>query len=93
MLMMDSLKPIAFDVLLSMSQLFEYYMYAVYMFFGSTNVESSNPRFLAGFLCFSLFFVRLFVRLFVLLPVFYSLYVRLFVCGSVTVCVLVFCVF
>ena len=45
MLMMDSLKPIAFDVLLSMSQLFEYYMYAVYMFFGSTNVESSNPRF------------------------------------------------
>lgn len=44
MLMMDSLKPIAFDVLLSMSQLFEYYMYAVYMFFGSTNVESSNPR-------------------------------------------------
>ena len=44
MLMMDSLKPIAFDVLLSMSQLFEYYMYAVYIFFASTNVESSNPR-------------------------------------------------
>ena len=51
MLMMDSLKPIAFDVLLSMSQLFEYYMYAVYMFFGSTNVESSNPRFVALFVC------------------------------------------
>ena len=44
MQMMNSLRPIAFDVLLAMSQLFEYYTYAVYVFFGSTNVENSNPK-------------------------------------------------
>nr|XP_028605912.1 syndetin isoform X2 [Podarcis muralis] len=34
MQMMNILKPIAFDVIHFMSQLFDYYMYAIYMFFG-----------------------------------------------------------
>lgn len=32
--MMNILKPIAFDVIHFMSQLFDYYLYAVYTFFG-----------------------------------------------------------
>lgn len=34
MQMMNILKPIAFDVIHFMSQLFDYYLYAVYTFFG-----------------------------------------------------------
>lgn len=34
MQMMNILKPIAFDVIHFMSQLFDYYLYAIYTFFG-----------------------------------------------------------
>lgn len=34
MQMMNILKPIAFDVIHCVSQLFDYYLYAVYTFFG-----------------------------------------------------------
>lgn len=39
MQMMSVLKPIAFDVLICMSQLFDYYMYAVYIFFAKEMSE------------------------------------------------------
>ncbi|XP_034616338.1 syndetin isoform X3 [Trachemys scripta elegans] len=44
MQMMNILKPIAFDVIHFMSQLFDYYLYAVYTFFGrnDTPVQSSS---------------------------------------------------
>eukprot|EP00794_Sanderia_malayensis_P003270 gene3270-3751_t len=41
MQMMSVLKPIAFDVVICMSQLFDYYLYAVYTFFCSTSNEIS----------------------------------------------------
>lgn len=36
--MMSILKPIAFDVIHFMSQLFDYYLYAVYTFFGRNDM-------------------------------------------------------
>uniref|UniRef100_A0A674E793 VPS50 subunit of EARP/GARPII complex n=1 Tax=Salmo trutta TaxID=8032 RepID=A0A674E793_SALTR len=42
--MMNILKPIAFDVIHCVSQLFDYYLYAVYTFFGRNDMyESSGP--------------------------------------------------
>lgn len=38
MQMMNILKPIAFDVIHSVSQLFDYYLYAVYTFFGRNDM-------------------------------------------------------
>lgn len=38
MQMMNILKPIAFDVIHFMSQLFDYYLYAVYTFFGRNDM-------------------------------------------------------
>ncbi|XP_023957132.1 syndetin isoform X5 [Chrysemys picta bellii] len=43
MQMMNILKPIAFDVIHFMSQLFDYYLYAVYTFFGRNDTSSSLP--------------------------------------------------
>ncbi|XP_065587332.1 syndetin isoform X2 [Cyrtonyx montezumae] len=44
MQMMNILKPIAFDVIHFMSQLFDYYLYAVYTFFGRNDTEvSADP--------------------------------------------------
>lgn len=40
MQMMNMLKPIAFDVVHFMSQLFDYYLYAVYTFFGRNDSVS-----------------------------------------------------
>ncbi|XP_069769749.1 syndetin isoform X2 [Narcine bancroftii] len=40
MQMMNILKPIAFDVIHCMSQLFDYYLYAVYTFFGREDMEA-----------------------------------------------------
>uniref|UniRef100_UPI00398E3E47 syndetin n=1 Tax=Pristiophorus japonicus TaxID=55135 RepID=UPI00398E3E47 len=42
MQMMNILKPIAFDVIHCMSQLFDYYLYAVYMFFGREDMYEST---------------------------------------------------
>ncbi|XP_041104827.1 syndetin isoform X3 [Polyodon spathula] len=41
--MMNILKPIAFDVIHCMSQLFDYYLYAVYTFFGRNDMHVPNP--------------------------------------------------
>jgi len=41
MQMMSVLKPIAFDVVICMSQLFDYYLYTVYMFFASNGTDVS----------------------------------------------------
>lgn len=38
--MMNILKPIAFDVIHFMSQLFDYYLYAIYTFFGRNDSVS-----------------------------------------------------
>lgn len=38
MQMMNILKPIAFDVIHCVSQLFDYYLYAVYTFFGRNDM-------------------------------------------------------
>ncbi|XP_015362212.1 syndetin isoform X2 [Marmota monax] len=44
MQMMNILKPIAFDVIHFMSQLFDYYLYAIYTFFGRNDSEvSADP--------------------------------------------------
>lgn len=42
MQMMNVLKPVAFDVLICMSQLFEYYMFAVYIFFATNMTGCSD---------------------------------------------------
>ncbi|XP_039593442.1 syndetin isoform X3 [Polypterus senegalus] len=42
MQMMNILKPIAFDVIHCMSQLFDYYLYAVYTFFGRNDTYESS---------------------------------------------------
>ncbi|KAJ7322324.1 hypothetical protein JRQ81_018611 [Phrynocephalus forsythii] len=42
MQMMNILKPIAFDVIHFMSQLFDYYMYAIYTFFGRNDTFESS---------------------------------------------------
>uniref|UniRef100_A0A673H7X0 Syndetin-like n=1 Tax=Sinocyclocheilus rhinocerous TaxID=307959 RepID=A0A673H7X0_9TELE len=42
MQMMNILKPIAFDVIHSVSQLFDYYLYAVYTFFGRNDMYESS---------------------------------------------------
>lgn len=42
MQMMNILKPIAFDVIHFMSQLFDYYLYAVYTFFGRNDTVGGN---------------------------------------------------
>ncbi|MBN3325063.1 VPS50 protein, partial [Atractosteus spatula] len=42
MQMMNILKPIAFDVIHCMSQLFDYYLYAVYTFFGRNDMYESS---------------------------------------------------
>lgn len=42
--MMNILKPIAFDVIHFMSQLFDYYLYAVYTFFGRNDSVSQPLR-------------------------------------------------
>uniref|UniRef100_A0A8C5R3H3 VPS50 subunit of EARP/GARPII complex n=1 Tax=Leptobrachium leishanense TaxID=445787 RepID=A0A8C5R3H3_9ANUR len=42
MQMMTILKPIAFDVIHCMSQLFDYYLYAVYTFFGRNDAHESS---------------------------------------------------
>lgn len=42
MQMMNILKPIAFDVIHFMSQLFDYYLYAVYTFFGRNDMVGRN---------------------------------------------------
>ncbi|XP_014777198.1 syndetin [Octopus bimaculoides] len=42
MKMMNILKPIAFDVISCMSQLFDYYMYSVYIFFSSDGPEIND---------------------------------------------------
>lgn len=41
MQMMNILKPIAFDVIHCVSQLFDYYLYAVYTFFGRNDMVRS----------------------------------------------------
>lgn len=41
MQMMNILKPIAFDVIHCVSQLFDYYLYAVYTFFGRNDMVQS----------------------------------------------------
>lgn len=41
MQMMNILKPIAFDVIHCASQLFDYYLYAVYTFFGRNDMVKS----------------------------------------------------
>ncbi|XP_060798737.1 syndetin isoform X1 [Neoarius graeffei] len=43
MQMMNILKPIAFDVIHCVSQLFDYYLYAVYTFFGRNEVHAPSP--------------------------------------------------
>ncbi|KAG9355445.1 hypothetical protein JZ751_000283, partial [Albula glossodonta] len=43
MQMMNILKPIAFDVIHCMSQLFDYYLYAVYTFFGRNDMHAPSP--------------------------------------------------
>ena len=43
MQMMAVLKPIAFDVVLCMSQLFDYYLFSVYTFF-ATDMVSHHAR-------------------------------------------------
>lgn len=43
MQMMNILKPIAFDVIHFMSQLFDYYLYAIYTFFGRNDSVSPAP--------------------------------------------------
>lgn len=43
--MMNILKPIAFDVIHFMSQLFDYYLYAVYTFFGRNDTVGGNIHF------------------------------------------------
>ncbi len=42
MQMVAVLKPIAFDVVICMSQLFDYYLYAVYTFFATDLVSGGN---------------------------------------------------
>jgi len=42
MQMMNILKPIAFDVIHCVSQLFDYYLYAVYTFFGRNDMYESE---------------------------------------------------
>lgn len=42
MQMMNILKPIAFDVIHFMSQLFDYYLYAIYTFFGRNDSVSQS---------------------------------------------------
>ncbi|XP_053084391.1 syndetin isoform X2 [Pangasianodon hypophthalmus] len=43
MQMMNILKPIAFDVIHCVSQLFDYYLYAVYTFFGRNDMHAPSP--------------------------------------------------
>ncbi|TNN62314.1 Syndetin [Liparis tanakae] len=43
MQMMSILKPIAFDVIHCVSQLFDYYLYAVYTFFGRNDMPAPSP--------------------------------------------------
>ncbi|KAI4890266.1 hypothetical protein NFI96_014040, partial [Prochilodus magdalenae] len=43
MQMMNILKPIAFDVIHCVSQLFDYYLYAVYTFFGRNDMPATCP--------------------------------------------------
>ncbi|KAG9279790.1 syndetin isoform X1 [Astyanax mexicanus] len=43
MQMMNILKPIAFDVIHCVSQLFDYYLYAVYTFFGRNEMHATCP--------------------------------------------------
>lgn len=43
--MMNILKPIAFDVIHFMSRLFDYYLYAVYTFFGRNDMVGRNTSF------------------------------------------------
>ncbi|MEQ2203284.1 Syndetin [Xenoophorus captivus] len=43
MQMMNILKPIAFDVIHCVSQLFDYYLYAVYTFFGRNDMPVPSP--------------------------------------------------
>ncbi|XP_039978184.1 syndetin isoform X4 [Xiphias gladius] len=43
MQMMNILKPIAFDVIHCVSQLFDYYLYAVYTFFGRNDMPAPSP--------------------------------------------------
>uniref|UniRef100_A0A673HB07 Syndetin-like n=1 Tax=Sinocyclocheilus rhinocerous TaxID=307959 RepID=A0A673HB07_9TELE len=45
MQMMNILKPIAFDVIHSVSQLFDYYLYAVYTFFGRNDMVCISKHF------------------------------------------------
>ncbi|TSK31460.1 Syndetin [Bagarius yarrelli] len=44
MQMMNILKPIAFDVIHCVSQLFDYYLYAVYTFFGRNDMEAGGDN-------------------------------------------------
>uniref|UniRef100_A0A671TM05 VPS50 subunit of EARP/GARPII complex n=1 Tax=Sparus aurata TaxID=8175 RepID=A0A671TM05_SPAAU len=44
MQMMNILKPIAFDVIHCVSQLFDYYLYAVYTFFGRNDMEAAGEN-------------------------------------------------
>lgn len=61
--MMNILKPIAFDVIHFMSQLFDYYLYAIYTFFGRNDSVSQlleGKKFLFKyiyFLKFKVFFI------------------------------------
>ncbi|KAM8811379.1 syndetin [Eudromia elegans] len=48
MQMMNILKPIAFDVIHFMSQLFDYYLYAVYTFFGRNDMPIASSSFSAS---------------------------------------------
>lgn len=45
MQMMNILKPIAFDVIHCVSQLFDYYLYAVYTFFGRNDMVCISKHF------------------------------------------------
>ncbi|XP_059900268.1 syndetin isoform X2 [Gadus macrocephalus] len=47
MQMMNILKPIAFDVIHCVSQLFDYYLYAVYTFFGRNDMPAPSPSLLS----------------------------------------------
>lgn len=51
MQMMNILKPIAFDVIHFMSQLFDYYLYAVYTFFGRNDMVCRNILFISKYHC------------------------------------------
>lgn len=57
MQMMNILKPIAFDVIHFMSQLFDYYLYAIYTFFGR-NDSVSQPLGESLFLLKSIYFLN-----------------------------------